>query len=155
MGWLFQGKGTGRKHIVKVRSPSREKPKPGMFPNWDSVYLPIVLFLTPACITWALNSETLDTGFFFFLSSLDDSNVQPRLRIIAWLQWSCCCRLTKRKRKLLCFGHKCQLQESLAEHELQPCKVTCKNYQHTNGHFSIPSFARFNYRDRYWSILLC
>lgn len=50
MGWFFQCKGTGRKHIVKVKSPSREKPNPGMFTNRDSVYLPVVLFLTPACI---------------------------------------------------------------------------------------------------------
>ena len=62
--------------------------------------------------------------------------MQPTLRIIARLQWSCCFSLTKRKRKMLCLRHKCQLWKSLAEHELQPYKVTCKNYQHTNEHFS-------------------
>ena len=49
---------------------------------------------------------------------------------------------------MLCLRHKCQLWKSLAEHELQPYKVTCKNYQHTNEHFSFPSFTRFKFRER-------
>lgn len=98
-GWFFHCKGTGRNILWKLKALAEKSPTQGCSQGEIPVYLPIVCFLLLLESLLALNSEILDTGFFFF-NSLDDSSLQPKLRIIAQLQRSAASVWQREKEKM-------------------------------------------------------